>query len=517
MRSVTRFTSPFAPLHLAAEDEAQLESVSNFFVRKTIGQYEQFMVHEQGAVDCDLWKCIKRKQTVRVYAQRREKEISRRRTRAIKQHQSEHTTAKRVATSLLNRASNVFSGANSAFSGSSSRGFGGGSQYGASSVTSTAPTTSALSTSECMSPVEDDMKSQIDVELPVLLAVGSIPGTLNDAMYGTVAPDVEAMRIKTSYMADNMVDGAVLASILSPSGADPFRTLSIKWTQHDYPLHVRSMVKHRDLVCLESTGTMVISSGEMVGYQLLHSVHFSQTHPLDGVVRGNMSLCTIFRQAGPNTVDVFSKCYLNPSEGFMRNVVINAAAQAMVSVEKAVVCGRMKKLSWVALHQHASGLDLLRSDTYRSRRYGGGDDCCATCKKRASPGLRLLGISERVRCKVCCRFVCSTCKMKKKLSYLPYDNAQLLRQEVTLCNVCVHKSMIKSNARDVAREELVVCGGRRARCVASPVASLAGLNCHSSMVRTSLWQHQLANSAIAASLRSDPTQEFYGLPPADGW
>lgn len=537
MRTVTKFTSPFAPLHLAAEDEAQLEQVANFFVRKTVAQYEKFLLRDQQVVDPDEWRLLKRKESVRVYGQRREKDVDRRRTRALKRHQSENLVAKRLASSIFGRVCSVFGGGS------------GGSTCDGGSLSSCTTATGAASLSSHDSSPSADVGGlpPANVEMPVLLAVGSIPGTLEDAMYGTVAPTVESMRVRTSYTSDHVVDGAVLATILSPSACDPFRTLSIKWIQQDYPLHVRSVIKHRDLVCLESTGTTTIESGETVGYQLLHSVHFLQTHGIAGVVRGNISLCTIFRQQrrhqrdgdrGGNSVDVFTKCCLNPSEGFMRSVVINAAAQAMVSVDTAVHCSRMKKLAWIALRRHtSSGLDSLltanssKTSGTSTRRPRGDDSCCVTCKKRAAPGLRLLGMSERVRCKVCCRFVCSACKMKKRLSYVPFDSEQLKQQDVTLCNVCVHTSMIRASALEIARDEMVMHGRQHPRCVESPPVRMGRSRSRGQTARRGP-RGELSNNTsysasralagvaagvISSSIAMDPTREFYGEPQAERW
>jgi hypothetical protein len=529
MRTLTKFTSPFAPLHLAAEDEAQLEQVANFFVRKTLAQYEKFLLRDQRIVDSDEWRLLKRKEDVRVFAQRREKEVNRRRTRAHKRQQSEHQAYTRLASSIFGGACSIFGGG----SGSST-------YCGGSLSSCTTATGAGSSSSHDSSPShEEDRLPPVNLEMPVLLAVGSIPGTLEDAMYGTVAPTVEAMRVRTSYTCDHVMDGAVLATILSPSASDPFRTLSIKWIQQDYPLHLRSVIKHRDLVFLESTGTTTIASGETVGYQLLHSVHFPQTHEITGVVRGNISLCTIFRQqrqerAGEcgRNVDVFTKCCLNPSEGFMRSVVINASAQSMVTVDKSIYCARMKKLAWIALRRHDSLL-TSKSSGASSRRPRREDNCCVTCKKQASAGLRLLGMSERVRCKICCRFVCSACRMKKKLSYVPFDSKQLEQQEVTLCNVCVHSSMIRASALEIAKDEMVVHGRQHPRCIESPPVRMGrsrsreqaprhrprnnGSNTTDYSCSTSREYGSVAVGVISSSVAMDPTLEFYGEPQADRW
>lgn len=537
MRTVTRFTSPFSPLRLAVEDEAQLEAVANFFVAKTVAQYEKFLLHEEQVVNLDEWKLLKRKEDMRVFAQRRQKDMNRRRSRTLKRNQSENLVAKRLASSIFGSASSMFGGGNT-----------GSTWNGGGSLSSCTSATAGGSTSSFETTPEADGLPPVNVEVPVLLAVGSIPGSLEDVMYGTIAPSVDAMRVRSSYIGDHVVDGAVLATIISPSASDPFRSLSVKWIQQDYPLHMRSMLKHRDLVCLEATGTTTIASGERVGYHLIHSVHFPQTHVINGVVRGNISLCTVFRQqrqqprASPSgsCVDVFTKCCLNPSEGFMRTVTINTAAQALISVDKIVHCARMKKLAWVALHRQTlvASEALITATSKPTRRAKGkrrqaavNDSSCATCKKRAAPGLRLLGMSERVRCKICSRFVCSACKMKKKLSYVPFDSLQLLQQEVTLCNICVHSSMIRANALEIASDEMAAYGRHHVRYVDSPPVRMGrsrgpkarGCADRSRSPNPCYGRSSESGTArgcapiISSSIGMDPTLEFYGEPLADRW
>uniref|UniRef100_K3W9C7 FYVE-type domain-containing protein n=1 Tax=Globisporangium ultimum (strain ATCC 200006 / CBS 805.95 / DAOM BR144) TaxID=431595 RepID=K3W9C7_GLOUD len=295
-------------------------------------------------------------------------------------------------------------------------------------------------------------------DIPTLLVVGTIDGLLHDAMYGAVNPTVDSLRVKTSYVDDNVVNAAVLATIVTPTPADPFRSMSIKWIEIGQPLHIRMVVKNRDMVYLESTGMTQLANGERVGYQLLHSVHFPHTHPLEATTRGNMSVCALYRQDDPTAVDLYVKAYLSPSEGVMRAAIVKSGAEALVSPWRYVHCGRMKKLAWaVQQRKESSGTSRGRLNTKLSddgSKLSETSSCsssgiCEACDKQSYRFLK-----SRVRvCVLCEQSVCSACTVKKQLSHVA-SNGKLQQQEVLLCQQCVHGVTIETDAMKAARDEL---------------------------------------------------------------
>lgn len=70
-----RYTNPFPPLQLSAEDATQLEGLAHAFVRTSMEQYERFAFDKRGAVDERRWKPVTQREQVRVYCERREKEM----------------------------------------------------------------------------------------------------------------------------------------------------------------------------------------------------------------------------------------------------------------------------------------------------------------------------------------------------------------------------------------------------------------------------------------------------------
>ncbi|KAG1688407.1 hypothetical protein DVH05_003713 [Phytophthora capsici] len=65
-------------------------------------------------------------------------------------------------------------------------------------------------------------------DLAVLLSAGTIPGELEDLMFGILAPTLDVMKVKSSFVHD-FDTAAILCSVLEPNKIDPYRSLTIKW------------------------------------------------------------------------------------------------------------------------------------------------------------------------------------------------------------------------------------------------------------------------------------------------
>ncbi|EGZ14404.1 hypothetical protein PHYSODRAFT_378582, partial [Phytophthora sojae] len=124
--------------------------------------------------------------------------------------------------------------------------------------------------------------------MPAMLRVGTVPGRLDDLMFGVVNPTLDAMRVRASYVHD--VDAAaILCPIVEPSKEEPFRSLIVKWLAIDNPFESTNLMKTRDLVYVEATGILHLSNGDRVGYHLKHSIEFPQTKPQPNVIRAKLS------------------------------------------------------------------------------------------------------------------------------------------------------------------------------------------------------------------------------------
>ncbi|KAG2813552.1 hypothetical protein PC129_g20531 [Phytophthora cactorum] len=298
--------------------------------------------------------------------------------------------------------------------------------------------------------------SNPDSNLPKLLMTGPLPGTLDDNMFGIVNPTLEAMRIKVSYLNDFSA-AAVLSTVVKPTVDEPFLSVVVKWMEIDIPGASIGVVRNRDYVYVESTGITHLKNGDRVGYHLMHSVNFPQTYELPNRIRGNISLCAIFHQEGPDRTDCRGTGIMDPKGDLVRMVAVMGMVQATMAGVKYSYCGQMKKLAWLLEQKHAA----LRE---RSARVA--QPVCTTCSKPTKNSKLRVGKSDST-CKLCFKAVCGSCKVHKKLSFISPD-LELTQRKLAFCNKCLmkatrldtleaacHQFVYKQNVQPVAREAFV--------------------------------------------------------------
>ncbi|EGZ14420.1 hypothetical protein PHYSODRAFT_505827 [Phytophthora sojae] len=257
--------------------------------------------------------------------------------------------------------------------------------------------------------------------LPMILCVGTKEGKLDDLMYGVVSEDLETMRMKASY------------------------SLVIKWMELDIPFASTSLVKNRDYVYLEGTGFVTTSKGERMGYHLLHSVNFPETHGLPNRVRGNLSIIAFWRQVGANTMEMYATGVMDPVDaGLVRKLVVSNMANLFLSSLKYAYCGQMRKLSYMLERRYEES--KLHGTPNRK-------NVCVTCSSPVTT--RKLGDfgKSNSSCKLCFGFVCHACKIVRKLSFVDPD-LLLSQRKVTFCTACISE-VTSMSALDVARTYLL--------------------------------------------------------------
>ncbi|GLD98048.1 hypothetical protein PINS_up006745 [Pythium insidiosum] len=295
------------------------------------------------------------------------------------------------------------------------------------------------------------------------MTFGTVLGTLEDAMYGVLNPTTSLMRLKSSYVQDAIVNGAVLATLEEPTPVTPFQSLTVKWLVKGQPLHFRTLVKNREFVYLEATGMAQLSTtGERVGFQLLHSIEFPETQPIDLTRRGHLSICGFWRQIEPNRVETYVRGFFDPKGRVLRPFVVKSGAEALMSVLKNVYCGQMKKLAW--FREHPEQL-ITRMSMH------GTIDVCGACSSGISASMT---VRRRHCCQICRRSVCSSCRVKKKMSALERDG-HVVRQRMSFCVACINAAT-RADAGEIAAEEakrrLSLTRRKSVRRVESSVISL---------------------------------------------
>ncbi|KAL3659816.1 hypothetical protein V7S43_015118 [Phytophthora oleae] len=283
----------------------------------------------------------------------------------------------------------------------------------------------------------EELKDGRNKATPVMLSVGTFPGKMDDLMLGVMNPTLDTMRMKASYVHD-VNDASILAPIIVPTVENPFLSVVVKWMQRDLPLESTSLIKNRDFVYVEATGILQFPNGERVGYHLMHSIAFPQTSPLPNIVRGNLSICCMFRQLSENSTDNHSFSTLEPGGELPCFLMLPIAAEGLLSATNYEPCGQMTKLAWM--------MQRRRSETPRSTQSK--VKVCAMCSKGISRGT--LGSTGRSTCKACYNSVCGSCKVRKRVSMIAPDG-KMLQPKVTFCALCAGDAS-RLDALEVARD-----------------------------------------------------------------
>ncbi|KAG7388249.1 hypothetical protein PHYPSEUDO_012907 [Phytophthora pseudosyringae] len=281
----------------------------------------------------------------------------------------------------------------------------------------------------------------VTTDHPEFLMTGITWGTVDDCMFGAVNPSLESMRIKASYVED-MSGGAVLASLDEPTPEEPFKSMAVKWMELDLPFASTSLVKNRDYVYLESTEIVRLSNGERVGVMVFHSVDFPQAKKLPSRVRANITVCYIFRQVGPDTIEVYGSGIVDPGGDLIKSLVMPSIASSYLSTLKYAHCSKMKKMTWMLAKRYAMAREL-GSPTRPS--------ICVTCTTPISK-LRMgdYSQSESNACKLCVGYLCRSCRIQRKLTFVGSD-MQLEQRKVSFCGLCLQQVRTMS-PMEVARE-----------------------------------------------------------------
>lgn len=266
-------------------------------------------------------------------------------------------------------------------------------------------------------------------DMPHLMTFGTIPGNLDDVMYGVSNPTTESMRLKSAYVGDGFVDWGVLASLIKPSPEDPFRELSIKWTVKGHSLLIGAVMRLRDTVYIESTGITQMSDGERIGYHLQHSVDLPAARELReyNIVRCKVSFCHLFRQRKENVVEVFVRGLLSIMGDAPASLAALTAADVSVSVWKNVHCAQMKKLAWLVRTSKST-------NSGHSRSQG-----CSVCSKTVKSGFGVMTSKDKM-CQLCLEPACAHCRVTHTINFTSVYSPEVIQRKMTFCTSCMQRA-----------------------------------------------------------------------------
>lgn len=287
-----------------------------------------------------------------------------------------------------------------------------------------------------------------------ILAIGSIPGSVADLLFGSINLGAEASAAFNEVIFSGSVLGtATLAMIETPSRELPERSIALRWTAHGSTSAVLNrVITPRDYVVAEATGSTINALGERVGYRVLHSVNIPGAPELRASAKYPMPvICTetffafLYRQMSIHEVHLYITGRVNP-KAIPTGVAVRATAEGAISlVLRTIEFAQLKK----------------RTHLYRRQRqlHGGGVPATVTgtCRVCALP--RGAAIQTSKLCQVCARPCCSACLSTDRVIRSAHARANRkgkALQKVLFCSQCL------STAHSLSAWDLAVAAAEAA-------------------------------------------------------
>jgi hypothetical protein len=394
-------------VHLTKSQVEVLTDMADAIIAETLQTYESFITSGR-RLPGDQWKHVKTREKVRVFRSRRGK--------LQKPHSQSHDEKDPSRPRLLSLTAMEQAAA-------SGRPFYDDDEPAQEEEVS-ANTHSSSSDAGSFSLFEDSVLANVKPShVPLVVATGSIDGTVEDVAFGAVANTKHTWLVRNSYVHNDMFDDRkLLATLQRPSEEDPFRSIVVKWATANFG----PFVTRRDFLYLESMGMAIDSDGERVFYNFLQSIKLDECPPLDsrhGIIRAQVSMCYITRQLNDDSVELFGRGFTDPKGEMMESHGIALLGQNVSSCTGVVECSNLKKLSWLMARRRRSDASGIAASSE-----------CGVCHKSLKNNLGSL-LQAPSGCPICRRVTCGKCSVQKKLTI---DASKGITQKsFTFCLSCV--------------------------------------------------------------------------------
>lgn len=298
-------------------------------------------------------------------------------------------------------------------------------------------------------------------ELASLLMIGTVAGSLTDVLYAFIATSTDAMRARSQFLQDGVVNSKVLCWLEHPSSDDPFHTLCVTWRHY-------SLSEPRDYTCIEATGLLHDNGGKRVGFHLIHSIDFAQLPNFRnfGVERANMSVCTFFQQKDATLVEGYTRGYFDfqSTNDMLNTIALQAVSMQWLSMARCVQYAQMKKLVWWMRMRTGRASFASSSVSVSPTSSSPMDTIGLTIRRPVPSGLRcrvcthafggFLRTAPRT-CACCTERVCKRCCVKKQVCVVSSRNQSKVNdRKLIFCAQCIAEAS-KSNAALILRDELL--------------------------------------------------------------
>lgn len=438
----------FPDVRLTSDECIEYEQLAHFVLEEAMDEFEHFNHQQRRHLGASQWKAIKSQENVTVYRERG----TRRGSSGLAS-----LNGSRITTSASTSSSQVYDFMSSG--------------RGNVTLTLTPLSSSQVSRSSSVSTtysIASGVAEASERLLPKLVAVGTVPGTIEDMVYGMASPKAGLAMVKAAYTKDEVVDTEVLYEMQGPTPEHPLRFVGLKWLVKGHSSGISALVRPRDFVYLENSGIQTRPDGSRMGYVVMHSVELPECRELaeHSIVRGRFSLCFLFRQLRNGTVDVFMKSFVDLSGNLGDSVAIRTSTKILISFSKAIICAQNKKIAWALFKKRHHIATKTEEDDFAAAAVSSSSgrrvnsSMCSVCTKAFS---KFASISS---CQLCDVLMCSKCRDERKLTILPVNKRgraarksgktgkEVVQETVVLCRSCVTEC-IHADATDVAREEIL--------------------------------------------------------------
>ncbi|RLN90659.1 hypothetical protein BBJ28_00004051 [Nothophytophthora sp. Chile5] len=258
---------------------------------------------------------------------------------------------------------------------------------------------------------------------PTMLLTGVGPGRVEDAMGAVVTESQQDLALVVKYMHQDVADCAILHTMEPPSEAEPYHYLGYKFFVRKSPTD-GLLVKHRHSLYLEFSGLTHTSTGEQLGFHLMHSVELSQFPDLNGhhSIRALQSTRYLYRQKSDRIVEVFMLGNMDISGRFLKPLANMFTVDTLLGVTRLLDLAEVRRLSQTARDQRRRGSRSVVLANWSP---------CSVCGRNDRGKHKLLA------CRLCGEAVCQKCYSSKQV--FVSDSVGILGdfRKVPACTACI--------------------------------------------------------------------------------
>lgn len=271
----------------------------------------------------------------------------------------------------------------------------------------------------------DGLVPESTMETPIMMMTGEWPGRVENAMHAVVTTSQQELALVVIFLHDDVADCSILHTMEAPTLENPYHFLGYKYFVKRSPMAAQ-LVKHRNSLYLEACGTVRSHTGEELGYHIMHSVDIPEFPSLKAYncIRASQSVAYLYRQKYDNVVEVFMTGTVDIAGLIVKPIAGKFVAETLFGITRLIDCAEAKRLTHL-VRQRQGSVELLEQ---RSRNHE-----CTLCRQKRKV-FSATGIAE---CHVCGKYVCSRCRVTKKIFLSDPDGILGRFQKIRCCKTCV--------------------------------------------------------------------------------